>query len=125
MNADQEAVQALLHDLRLGSPQWLALVEALRERVLSTCPTASETVKYGGILFSQAQPFCGIYTYREHVTLEFSQGYRLHDPQRWLEGGGKLRRHRKVRTLDEAQDPRLADFLAQAWQLASMSEAAQ
>lgn len=113
-----DPLQTLLHDLRLAQPELLALVECLREQVLKVCPMASETVKYGGILFSQAQPFCGIYAYREHVTLEFSQGYLLQDPEQLLEGGGKFRRHRKVRTLEAARDPRLADLLAQAWQLA-------
>ena len=60
----------------------------------------SETFKYGGILFSINDNFGGLYVSKQHVSFEFTYGYKL-DTELALEGDGKYRRHLKFRTLDE------------------------
>ncbi|MDR2154724.1 MAG: DUF1801 domain-containing protein [Burkholderiaceae bacterium] len=65
-----------------------------REHVLS--PAITEEVKYGGLLFSAAHPFCGVFAYARHVSLEFGNGASLPDKYKALEGAGKLRRHIKL-----------------------------
>ena len=47
------------------------------------------------------KPFCGIFSYAKHVSLEFGAGASLPDKLKVLEGEGKLRRHIK---LSSAQD---------------------
>ena len=38
----------------------------------------------------------GIYTYKEHISIEFSNGADFIDTDSILEGGGKKRRHLKI-----------------------------
>ncbi len=78
-----------------------AIVQKLREIILSSHPGVTEEMKYGGILFSTSVAFCGVFSHTHHVSLEFSEGARLADPQRVLEGTGKHRRHIKLRELND------------------------
>lgn len=85
-------VSKLLDDIRLLDEQRCQLVQVLRQAVLDLDPAITEEVKYGGLLFSAAKTFCGIFSYSKHVTLEFGDGAALPDPHGVLEGEGKLRR---------------------------------
>jgi hypothetical protein len=96
-----ERVEHFLEDLRLVGEDRLQLVSRLRNLILSVDPKITEEIKYGGILFSAGPPFCGIFSYANHVSLEFGRGAELPDKHRVLEGEGKLRRHIK---LDSGQD---------------------
>ncbi|MBP7915289.1 MAG: DUF1801 domain-containing protein [Vitreoscilla sp.] len=89
-------VEDLLDDLRAADADRAALVDRLRKLVLGIDPKITEDVKYGGILFSAGPPFCGVFSYQNHVSLEFGRGAELPDVHQVLEGGGKLRRHIKI-----------------------------
>jgi len=107
------SVPALLEDIRfLGETQY-AIVQAVRALVLQPpfeAPT--EEVKYGGILFAaQGVWFCGVFAYQAHVSVEFGQGARIHDPFGHLEGAGKGRRHLKLRSIDDLAHKQLAQYL--------------
>jgi hypothetical protein len=96
-----ERVEHFLDDLRLVGEERFQLVSRLRNLILSVDPKITEEIKYGGILFSAGPPFCGIFSYTHHVSLEFGRGAELPDKHRVLEGEGKLRRHIK---LESGQD---------------------
>jgi hypothetical protein len=117
-----ENVDRLLTDLEAVNPAVHALMQALRAEVKAALPQAVEQVKYGGLLFAPnvaAQPIGGLFAYQSHVTLEFSQGARLPDPQRQLLGAGKYRRHLRFE-LGSAVDPQLlTSFVAAAAALAA------
>ncbi|MEY4562612.1 MAG: hypothetical protein RLZZ618_1889 [Pseudomonadota bacterium] len=100
-SSPSQRIQSLLQDIRLASETQYELVMTVRKVALALGKDVSEEVKYGGILFSSAAPFGGIFAYAKHVTLEFSAGASLADPHGALEGAGKLRRHIK---LVDAQD---------------------
>lgn len=73
----------------------------LDDIINDVCPTAGRRSMYGGIVFEKeggnhSTMVCGHFTYKKHVSLEFSQGYRLEDPDGVLEGNGKFRRHIKL-----------------------------
>lgn len=89
-------VEHFLEDLRLVGEDRFQLVSRLRNLILSVDPKITEEIKYGGILFSAGPPFCGIFSYANHVSLEFGRGAELPDKHRVLEGEGKLRRHIKL-----------------------------
>ncbi|MCA9362429.1 DUF1801 domain-containing protein, partial [Candidatus Kaiserbacteria bacterium] len=74
----------------------------------------SEEIKYGGLLYSQDKPYTGIFVYTNHVTLEFSEGAKLRDPNKLLRGSGKHRRNLKFMKTDEIQKGVVRDFLTQA-----------
>jgi len=57
---------------------------------------------YGGIgIYLGDELIGGIYVSKNHVSLVFSDGCKLEDTYKVLEGSGKFRRHIKVRELAE------------------------
>ncbi|MBT1157930.1 DUF1801 domain-containing protein [Aminobacter anthyllidis] len=111
-------VQTLLDDMRDHQTDHFAIVSRVREIVLRSGPSISEEIKYGGILFSARAPFCGVFSYAGHVTLEFSEGAALPDRHGVLLGQGKLRRHIKLLTVSDIDDRHVADYVALAQQAA-------
>lgn len=92
---------------------------AIREMVVRLCPEARGRAMYGGIVFERRpgdckSGFCGVFCYRNHVSLEFGQGVRLDDPHGLLEGRGKARRHLKLRSLHDIESRQAEAFLRQA-----------
>lgn len=113
-----KSVQALLDDLRLLGGEQYALVASVRTLVHKTFPTVTEGIKYGGILFACGVPFCGVFAYRQHVSVEFGSGARIHDTQGQLEGNGKGRRHLKLHVVQDIQTKHLAHYLPLALEAA-------
>ncbi|WP_426128131.1 DUF1801 domain-containing protein [Pararhizobium sp. PWRC1-1] len=107
-------VEAFLQEIRAHRGELFPIVARLRDMVLAAGPSITEEVKYGGLLFSSGQSFCGVFPYKFHVTLEFSQGAALTDPHGLLSGGGKYRRHIKLETVQDIETRRVADYVAQA-----------
>jgi hypothetical protein len=114
-----ERVAALLQDLSLVSDSNYALVQAVRKLVLRLGKDVTEEVKYGGILFSRSQAFCGVFAYTNHISVEFGDGANLPDAYGLLEGKGKQRRHIKLTTLDEMKDRQLAHYVQLAYATAA------
>lgn len=104
-------ISKLLEDIRALDPERFELVQALRNIVLGLDSSISEEVKYGGILFAADQPFCGIFVYTKHVSLEFSAGASLPDTFKVLEGEGKLRRHIKLTSAQDIAQKHVSDYL--------------
>ena len=108
-------VEHWLQDLRLEDEERCTLVERLRRTVLQVDPRIREEAKYGGILFSAASPFCGIFSYPRHVALEFSRGAELPDKHHVLEGEGKMRRHIKIVTGNDLFKKNVREYVALAF----------
>ena len=75
-----------------------AITQALDGLIRAIVPEVSLVPKYGGTLYTlrpdeKEGQFCGIFPYKAHVQLAFSEGTALQDPAGALEGTGKLRRH--------------------------------
>lgn len=111
-----KSVNALLEDVRLLGDEQLSTVEAVRELVKARLPSVTEEVKYGGILFASGVPFCGVFAYKDHVSVEFSRGSSIPDTPGHLEGGGKFRRHIKLRSLKDVQAKQLVYYFQPALQ---------
>ncbi|WP_458131958.1 DUF1801 domain-containing protein [Pseudomonas sp. R3-41] len=108
-----DAVAALLEDIGSTHGALLEVVQKVR-KVAATGGGVTETVKYGGILFSRITPFRGVYAYTSHVSVAFGQGYRFDDPHHVLEGTGKFRRHIQLFSVSDVQDKHLAEYVRQA-----------
>jgi hypothetical protein len=108
-----ERISKLLEDICLLSEDRYKLVQSLRKLILGL-DGISEEVKYGGILFGAGKPFCGIFSYANHVSLEFSAGAALPDKHKVLEGDGKLRRHIKLATIQDIESKHVRDYLVLA-----------
>lgn len=109
-------ITQLLEDIRSLDEGRYTLVQALRQQILAMNPAVVEEVKYGGLLFGTDKPFCGVFAYTQHVSLEFGAGAALPDPHNMLEGSGKLRRHIKLTTLQDMADKHVHAYLALALQ---------
>ena len=101
----------LLDDWQFANPALHEIADSVRTRILQLADTVGEEVKYGGILFAAPEPFCGIFVYKQHVSVEFSNGAAIVDPHGLLEGKGKGRRHLKLHTLEDVENKHLADYL--------------
>ena len=113
MAHSSEVIEAYLRDLREHSFEFHDMVLRIRSLLLETCPGLTEAVKYGGIVFLKNEELVGgIFVYREHVSVEFSQGSSFPDPDAVLEGKGKYRRHIKLRGLEEIEAKHVAGFIA-------------
>ena len=108
-------ISKLLEDIRAFDHQRFELVQALREIILGLDPSISEEVKYGGLLFSVHKPFCGIFSYARHASLEFGAGASLPDQFNVLEGEGKFRRHIKLLSLQDIAQKHVREYLALAF----------
>lgn len=112
-------ITQLLEDIRALDEDRFELVQALRQRILALNASVSEDVKYGGLLFSADAPFCGVFAYAKHVSLEFGAGASLPDPHQVLAGAGKLRRHIKLTALQDIAGKHVAEYLTLALQAKS------
>ncbi|MFN7609522.1 MAG: DUF1801 domain-containing protein [bacterium] len=109
------SIEAFLNDLREHRQDKFQIFVRLREMVLAAGPAITEEVKYGGLLFSSNVGFCGIFVYTAHVTLEFSDGAALPDPQGVLAGGGKHRRHIKILAMQDVEAKHVEKYVALAY----------
>ena len=77
------------------------ITREIDEIIAEICPGAGRRPMYGSIVF-EAEPgnhstlVCGHFICKNHVSLEFSKGAELDDPQSLLEGNGQYRRHIKL-----------------------------
>ncbi len=104
-------VEKFMEDIRLNRGALFPIVARLRAMALACGPVITEEFKYGGILFTSRAPFCGVFAYRDHVTLEFSEGSALADPFGVLAGKGKFRRHIKLDTEHDIEAKHVASYL--------------
>lgn len=107
-------VTNFLEDVRFLGEERFNLVQTLRKEVLSLNDSISEEIKYGGIMFAADKPFCGIFSYTKHVSLEFGDGASLPDRHSVLEGEGKLRRHIKLMSQKDIAAKHVREYLALA-----------
>ena len=106
-----QKVKNLLDYWEIDNPALYEIANSVRTKILQLFDTVDEEVKYGGILFAAPEPFCGIFVYKQHVSVEFSHGAKIADPHGLLEGKGKGRRHLKLHTLEDVENKYLMDYL--------------
>jgi hypothetical protein len=116
-------VEVLLEDIRLVDEDRFQTIQSLRRLVLSVDPSITEEVKYGGLLFSAGSPFCGLFSYTRHTSLEFSRGSDLGDPHSVLEGEGKRRRHIKIATRSDVFNKNVRAYVEHAFEATSKLQA--
>lgn len=95
------------------------IVDAVKTLVMEVAPNMVFEPKYGGEVFvpdaSDPKTFVGgVFAYKDHVSVEFSDGAGFDDPDGQLEGKGKARRHLKLHAVRDVEDKALAAFIRQA-----------
>jgi hypothetical protein len=105
--------QQFLKELKEHDTDKYLIVTTLRELVMKDKSTTEE-IKYGGLLYSVKKPYTGIFVYKDHVNLEFTDGVKLNDPAGLLTGSGKQRRHCTFVTTSDIDSTAVAALLQQA-----------
>jgi hypothetical protein len=87
-------IHTFIENLESTNPEQFSVVKELYDICNSSSAEWEEKIIYGGIGFFRGKNhFGGIYAYKDHTNLVFSQGYLLKDPYGHLLGKGKFRRH--------------------------------
>lgn len=114
MSSKQTSVDNFFLDLGLIDPEKQKIALALRQEIRKLAKTAEERMMYGGVLYYLDDAFCGIFSYKAHVSLEFGDGHKMHDTEGHLEGSGKFRRHLKFKQFDDVKAKQPAIYIKQA-----------
>ena len=108
-------VNDFLSDIKLMSEQQLELILAIRTLFFKTGKNLEEGIKYGGLIFTQKGSMLGgIFVYKKHISIEFSNGATFTDADSILEGKGKYRRHLKIHSQEDIDPKKVSYFISQA-----------
>ncbi len=115
MKSSNEKVNNFLIDIKSTLLERYEIVEEIRAVFLSENTEIDEDIKYGGIVFNVSGELVGgIFLYKEHLSIEFSYGAQFDDPEKLLEGKGKMRRHLKILEKDELKTKNISFYISQA-----------
>jgi hypothetical protein len=109
-----EQVEKYLEEIMLINDEQFNVLQKLREIVFNVNPKTNERIMYGGIMFSLNDDFGGIFVRKNHISFEFGNGFTMNDPDKFLEGKGKFRRHLKIRSLSDIDDKKVEFFVKQS-----------
>ena len=112
--SENEHVQKHLEEIMMFNDEQFNILQKLREIIFQAYPKTNERIMYGGIMFSLNDDFGGIFVRKNHVSFEFGNGFAMADPDKLLEGSGKLRRHLKIRSLSDIYDKKVSFFVKQS-----------
>ena len=114
-NSKNEKVQKFLDEIIIFESEKFNILNSMREIVFKTYPETDERIMYGGIMFSlNNEDFGGLFVRKNHISFEFSKGFLMKDPNQFLEGSGKFRRHLKIRSADDIRNKDVGSFVKQA-----------
>ena len=65
-------------------------------------------------MFACEKDWGGVFVSKNHVSFEFTEGFMMNDPDRFLEGTGKKRRHLKISSISDISDKKVDFFVKQA-----------
>ncbi len=119
MSSNQsQAVQDFLQDIQTLNVDFYEIVKQVSTLYIEADSTLVQAIKYGGLVFlKDNQLIAGIFCYKAHISLEFSEGALLKDPQGVLVGKGKQRRHIKITNKAQLANLPLTDLITQASEL--------
>ncbi|RLD65234.1 MAG: DUF1801 domain-containing protein [Bacteroidetes bacterium] len=110
-----ENVQKFLDEIIMIDYDKYNTLNTMRKIVFKTYPKTDERIMYGGIMFSLNQEdFGGLFVRKNHISFEFGKGYLMKDPDKLLEGGGKFRRHLKIKSKEDVKNKDVDFFVKQA-----------
>ena len=110
----EEKIQIFLEETKSISTERYEIVRAIRNLFLEINPSFKEGFKYGGITYDLLDELIGgIYSYAEHVSIEFSHGADLSDIYNVLEGTGKYRRRIKIKNFTDIKSKPVSYYIEQ------------
>ncbi len=113
--SNNDKVNDFLADIQLISSDKFDMMISIRELFFSANKDLVEDIKYGGLVFNLSNSLLGgIFPYKKHISIEFSNGSDFIDIDSILDGGGKKRRHLKIFTADDIAQKNSEYFINQA-----------
>jgi len=113
-----ERIENFIQDVLFVDEKQAENLVSLRNIILKVRPDAQEEIKYGGLVFNiNAELICGIFIRKKHISLEFSFGMMMSDPDNYLEGKGKYRRHLKIFDKKDLKNKKIEFYATQAFTL--------
>lgn len=109
----KQNVQEFLDALAFLDAEKHHIVMMTREKLKKLNSDVEERMMYGGIMFSLAEDLGGIFVYTNHISFEFGQGVGFDDPDGLLQGGGKYRRHLKIKSTQDISFVKIDYYLKQ------------
>lgn len=106
--------QDFIDNIKVIDHEKYQILIKLRKIVFDHYPEVIEKIMYGGIIFSLKEDFGGVFVYQNHVSFEFSHGYKFEDSGNLLEGEGKYRRHLKLKSIEDIETKKVGSFVKQA-----------
>lgn len=96
-----------------------AIEDTIKELIDQIAPDVCYVEKYGGEVIvpnpdDEKRFIGGIFNYKDHVSLEFTEGASFDDPNGYLIGNGKFRRHLKLTNAEEVHSKDALGFLKQS-----------
>ncbi|VAW47784.1 hypothetical protein MNBD_GAMMA04-1530 [hydrothermal vent metagenome] len=108
-------IDEFLEDIQFQSSEKFEILKSVRKIFNDVNPQLDEEIKYGGLVFNLSNTLTGgVFVYAQHISIEFSFGAELADPDKILEGKGKKRRHIKIRQIQDIQEKKVKGFVASA-----------
>ncbi len=113
--SENKQVQYFLNDIESLDAEKTKIFNKVRKVIFSLFPNIDEEIKYNGIIFIVDKIFfCGLFLRKNHISLEFVHGAGMNDPDDFLEGTGKFRRHLKIKNLTDIIDKNVRFFVKQS-----------
>lgn len=110
-----QEVQTFLEATQIMSPDKYESMIEIREIFHQHHPAAEEKIMYGGLtFFLNNELFGGIFINKNHISIEFSNGHLMNDPNKYLEGKGKYRRHLKIHQRVDIETKEVSNYIKQA-----------
>ncbi len=113
-----ERIKRFIQDTLFVDEEKGKILISLRNTILKISPDSQEEIKYGGLVFNvDTELICGIFIRKKHISLEFSFGMMMSDPDKHLEGDGKYRRHLKIFDKKDIKNKKVETYIMQIFRL--------
>ena len=112
-----ETVDRFLLTLEKTSPKNGKIIRTLQKKMKKAKPGLIETIMYGGIVFKDGKNLLwGLFSTKNHVTVEFGNGSSLNDTHNALDGKGNKtgRRNIKIETIEDIKNKHLDDYIKES-----------
>jgi len=108
-------IEEFFEGIQYQSPEKFKILKSIRKIFNDANPKLNEEIKYGGLVFNLSNTLMGgIFVYSGHISIEFSFGIELADPDKILEGKGKKRRHIKIMKSQDIEEKQVKSFVSSA-----------
>jgi len=112
---NHQKINDFIQDIQTIKPEQAEILQAIRALFIDANKKITEEIKYGGLVFLHSGSLIGgIFPYKQHLSIEFSNGVEFSDPKQLLEGKGKRRRHLKIHSQSDIENKEAMAFITQS-----------